>query len=179
MKETERSFLQRIYVIRAAVAVVWAVALVVSGGELGGATTALLIAYPAIDVVASLVDARDNRVAVQWFNAALSTAAVAGLAIASTGDAMNVLRVFGAWALISGLVQLGVGLRRRARLAGQIPMLLSGAISAVAGAGFIAMGMADNPKVTNIAGYAVAGAVFYLISARALRRREPRVVTAA
>jgi uncharacterized membrane protein HdeD (DUF308 family) len=171
MKEKERSFFQRIYTVRAGLALAWALALVLAGSELRGATTALLIAYPAIDVVASLVDARDMRTRVQWLNAAISAAAVAGVAVAAGhDDAQAVLWVFGAWALVSGAVQLGVALVRRRRLAGQLPMILSGGISTIAGVGFLSMASADDPKFTTLAGYATLGAIFYLVSAWGQRR---------
>jgi uncharacterized membrane protein HdeD (DUF308 family) len=170
MKEKERSFLPEIYVVRAGVALAWAVALLVAGGDLGGATTALLIAYPAIDVVASLADARATRLPVQWVNAGLSAAALVAIAVATGHDAAAVLRVFGAWALVSGAIQLAVALQRRRRVPGQWPMMLSGGISVLAGVGFASMASADDPKLTNLAGYATLGAIFYLIAARGRHR---------
>jgi uncharacterized membrane protein HdeD (DUF308 family) len=165
--------LRRIYSVRAGLALAWAFALVLAGGELRGATTALLIAYPAIDVAASLLDARDTHTRVQWLNASIGVAALAGLAVATAHDAAAVLRVFGAWALVSGAVQLGVALARRRTTPGQLPMILSGGISVVAGAAFVAMAGADDPKLTNLAGYATLGAVFYLVSAWGLRSATP------
>ncbi len=170
MKEKERSFLPRIYVIRAGFALAWAVALALAGGDLGGATTALLIAYPAIDVVASLADARATRLPVQWLNAGISAVALIAIAVATGQDTAAVLRVFGAWALVSGAVQLGVALIRRRRVPGQLPMILSGGISVIAGVAFVSMASADDPKVTNLAGYATLGAIFYLVAARGQHR---------
>jgi uncharacterized membrane protein HdeD (DUF308 family) len=77
--------------------------------------------------------------------------------------------VWGAWAVLAGVVQLVVALRRR-RLGGQWAMILSGGISTVAGASFIAMASGDDPSLTSLAGYAVLGGVFFLISAIRLGR---------
>jgi uncharacterized membrane protein HdeD (DUF308 family) len=166
MTEKERSFLRHIYAVRALFALVWAAGLVIAGGELGGATTVLVIAYPAIDVLASLADARATRLPVQWLNAGISAAALIAIAVATGEDTATVLRVFGAWALVSGAVQLAVALNRRRRVPGQLPMILSGAISTLAGIGFVSMASADDPTLTNLAGYATLGAIFYLVAAR-------------
>jgi uncharacterized membrane protein HdeD (DUF308 family) len=77
--------------------------------------------------------------------------------------------VWGAWAVVAGLIQLIVGAGRR-KLGGQWPMILSGGISVLAGLSFIAGASADNPKLTNVAGYAVLGGIFFLVSAIRLGR---------
>jgi hypothetical protein len=58
-------------------------------------------------------------------------------------------------------------------------MILSVAISALAGIGFLSMAASDDPTFTSIAGYATLGAIFYLVSARRLSGepsadRQPR-----
>jgi uncharacterized membrane protein HdeD (DUF308 family) len=65
---------------------------------------------------------------------------------------------------VAGLVQLIVALARR-KMGGQWPMILSGGISVLAGAQFVLSASASNPKLTNVAGYAVLGGIFFLISA--------------
>jgi hypothetical protein len=49
-------------------------------------------------------------------------------------------------------------------------MILSGGISVLAGASFIAMASRDDASLTSLAGYAVLGGVFFLISAIRLGR---------
>jgi hypothetical protein len=49
-------------------------------------------------------------------------------------------------------------------------MILSGGISVLAGAGFIAMAGRPDPSLTTVAGYAVLGGIFFLVSAIRLRR---------
>jgi hypothetical protein len=56
--------------------------------------------------------------------------------------------------------------RNQQALAGrQWPMMLSGGISVVAGAGFILMAGAPNASLINVAGYAALGGIFFLVSA--------------
>jgi hypothetical protein len=49
-------------------------------------------------------------------------------------------------------------------------MIISGAISVLAGSSFIIGASAENPTLTNAAGYAIPGGVFFLISAIRLSR---------
>jgi hypothetical protein len=49
-------------------------------------------------------------------------------------------------------------------------MILSGGFSVLAGVSFIASASGDNPKLTNIAGYATVCGIFFLISALRLGR---------
>ena len=73
------------------------------------------------------------------------------------------------WAVVAGLIQLAVGIDRRA-LGGQWPMMLSGGISALAGTAFFLMASAPDPALGNVAGYAALGGIFFLISALRLGR---------
>jgi hypothetical protein len=50
-------------------------------------------------------------------------------------------------------------------------MILSGGISMLAGLSFVAGASAADPKLTNIAGYAVLGGIFFLVSAIRLGRQ--------
>ena len=70
---------------------------------------------------------------------------------------------------MAGLVQLLVAVSRR-KMGGQWPMIISGGISVLAGGSFIAAASADNPVLTNAVGYAIPGAIFFLISAIRLSR---------
>jgi len=173
----------RIALVRAVAALLWAVALVVAiGGDsfttssgVPTAVAALLSAYPLIDLVASLVESAagsDRSAAVLRIDAALSGVAVAGLAAAAfAGDAGATLAVFGAWAFVSGAIQLGVALSRRRGATRQWPMIVSGALSTVAGLAFAASASGDSAGLGGLAGYAAFGAVLYLVwVARAGRR---------
>ena len=161
---------RRIAILRAAVALVWAGAFVIAAGnadtELAARLALLVTAYPVIDVVASLAEAAQGGQAANRLriNAALSSIAVAGLAIAAFGsDVSAVLAVFGSWAVVSGLIQLFNAIQRRRQGSRQVPMLISGGLSAIAGAGIIASSSADDPSLTGLAGYATLGAVLFLV----------------
>lgn len=79
------------------------------------------------------------------------------------------LRVWGAWAVVSGLIQLFVGVARWS-MGGQWAMILSGGISVLAGGSFIRGASQDDPSLTALAGYATLGGIFFLVSAIRLSR---------
>ena len=167
------STLRRLYFVRSAFAVVWAAVMFTTAEHLGPLAMTLLVLYPLFDVAAAVVDARASRATARptllYANIAISLLAALGLAVAGASGIPAVLRVWGAWAIAAGLVQLSVAVPRR-RLGGQWPMIFSGGLSVVAGASFIAGASADDPVLTNAIGYAIPGAVFFLISAIRLGR---------
>jgi hypothetical protein len=165
--------LRRLYVVRFVFALAWAALLLLGGSELTLGVQLLLALYPAFDVAAAVVDARSARAAGPlkglYANMAVSALAVVGVAVASTSGVADVLRVWGAWAIVSGLVQLLVGLARRS-MGGQWAMILSGGISVLAGASFLRGAAQDDPALTALAGYATLGGIFFLVSAVRLSR---------
>lgn len=167
------SVLPRLYIVRFVFAAAWAVLLLVSGSDLTAGTKVLLFLYPAFDVAAAVVDARSARVGGPvrslYANMAVSAIAAVGVAVASASGTDDVLRVWGAWAVVSGLVQLLVGIARRP-MGGQWAMIASGGISVLAGASFIRSASEADPSLNALAGYAALGGVFFLVSAIRLRR---------
>lgn len=165
--------LRRLYLVRFGFAIAWAVLIVVTGSDINPVSATLLVLYPAFDVAAAVVDLRASRTTRSanglYVNIALSVATAVGLIIAVNSDVPAVLRAWGAWAITAGLVQLVVALSRRG-LGGQLPMILSGGISVLAGGAFVAMASADDPELFNIGGYAAVGGIFFLISALRLHR---------
>ncbi|MFD5040518.1 hypothetical protein ACFWMX_21165 [Streptomyces sp. NPDC058378] len=166
--------LRKLYFLRFAFAAVWAGLLFATADTLGPLSAALLVAYPLFDVACAVVDARSARavggpVRGLYVNIALSTLTAVGLAVAATSGIPAVLRVWGVWAVTAGLVQLVVGAVRR-RLGGQWAMIVSGAISTLAGASFFTQAGADGATLSNLAGYAFLGGVFFLVSALRLKR---------
>jgi uncharacterized membrane protein HdeD (DUF308 family) len=165
--------LRRLYAVRFVFAAAWAVLLLASGSDLTIGTKALLFLYPAFDVAAAVFDARsastDGPVKGLYANIAVSSLAAVGVAVAGASGVADVLRVWGAWAIVSGLVQLLVGLARRP-MGGQWAMMLSGGISVLAGATFVRSAAQQNPSLTALAGYATLGGVFFLVSALRLSR---------
>ena len=100
---------------------------------------------------------------------AVSSITAVGVGIACASGIPAVLRVWGAWAVVAGLVQLFVAVTRR-KMGGQWPMIISGGLSVLAGGSFIASASAADPMLTNAAGYAIPGAIFFLIAALRLGR---------
>jgi len=168
----------RLFLIRGLVAIVWAVVFLTASDSLTTGVGVLLVLYPLIDVVASIIDAREEQGSERQLlelNAGVSVAAALALGIAATGDKGDVLAVFGVWALVTGGVQLVVAIRRRTVLGRQWPLLISGVGSMLWCVFFLINASADNPKLRMVAVYAVGGAVEFLIQAWLLARRQRQV----
>lgn len=166
--------LRNLYYARSGFAIAWAALLALTTTALGPIGIGLLVIYPLFDTAAAVVDFRSAQAArprtALYVNMALSLLTAIGLAVAATSGIPAILRVWGAWAITAGLVQLTVAILRY-RLGGQWPMILSGGISTLAGTTFILQAGGPHPSVTSIAGYAALGGVFFLASAIRLHRR--------
>lgn len=177
-QNTSADGLPKLYLVRFGFAIVWAVLVALTASTLGPVSIALLVVYPLFDVVAAVIDFRtsgtDGPRVLLYVNMALSLLAAAGVAVAAASGIPDVLRVWGAWAITAGLVQLVVAMRRY-RLGGQWAMILSGGISTFAGTGFILMSAGPNASLTGLAGYATLGGIFFLVSALRLRQRASKV----
>ena len=160
--------LRSLYLVRFGFAVVWAALLAATASSLGALSTSLLLLYPLVDLAAAIVDHRASRATrptpLLFLNMGLSLVTAVALALAVTSGLRSVLIVWGAWAITAGIVQLLVGVTRRS-LGGQWPMMLSGAISVIAGTGFILQSSGSSASLVSLAGYATLGGVFFLISA--------------
>lgn len=157
------------YFLRAAVAAAWVAAAFTLGRASPLAAAALLIAYPAWDALANIIDLTRNGGAArnrpQAFNAVVS--GITAITVAAVIGNMNaVLGVFGGWAILAGLLQLLAGVQRWRAVGAQWAMVLSGAQSALAGSFFIsrALGTAV-PSIADIAPYAGFGAFYFAVSA--------------
>jgi uncharacterized membrane protein HdeD (DUF308 family) len=179
MNKSAEQWLKTYYLTRAGFAILWVLAAVKAAPH-SAAAAILLVAYPLWDALANLVDAQrsggfaNNRPQALNVVVSLAVAAAVGLQL---DDMHYVLAVFGAWAILSGLLQLAAGMRRWKAFGAQWAMILSGAQSALAGAVFIFQaGAAAEPTVATIAGYAGFGAFYFLLSglrlaARGMRRK--------
>lgn len=169
--------LRNLYYVRFGFAVVWAGLLIATASTLNPASIVLLLIYPLFDVTAAVTDFRTAGAtrprAPLYINMALSLLTAIGLALAVTSGIPSVLRVWGAWAIAAGIVQLIVAILRY-QLGGQWAMILSGGISTVAGSSFILQASEPNASVTQVAGYATLGGIFFLISAIRLHRRAAK-----
>jgi uncharacterized membrane protein HdeD (DUF308 family) len=168
--------LRNYYLLRAVVAAAWVTAAFTIGGSSWLAGAILLIAYPAWDAAANLGDAARSgglaRNPSQALNVAVSLVTAAAVAVV-IGDMKAVLAVFGAWAILAGLLQLATGVRRWKSYGAQWTMILSGAQSALAGGFFISRSLGSAiPGVADVAPYAAFGAFYFLVSALLLTFRR-------
>jgi hypothetical protein len=167
-RDTSR-WLRSYYFLRAGVSVAWVAAALTVGQAVPPAAPALLVAYPAWDALANVIDARRSGGLAgnpsQALNAAASTVVAVAVAVALGWGLHAVLAVFGVWAILSGLLQLATGLRRW-QAGAQWAMALSGAQSTLAGTHFIVKANgAATPGIADIAPYAAFGAFYFLVSA--------------
>ena len=171
--------LKRYYFLRAGVAAIWVAAAFTVGAANPLAAAILLVLYPAWDAFANARDAHANgglrANGSQALNLAVSAATSLAVLVALRNGMHAVLAVFGAWAILAGLLQLTTGVRRWRAYGAQWAMILSGAQSALAGGFFIkqATGPAT-PSITTIAPYAAFGAVYFLVAAIALVIKQRR-----
>lgn len=161
--------LRNYYFLRAVVAAIWVAAAFTIGATSAAIGAALLIAYPAWDAVANLIDATRNgglaRNRTQAFNMVVSTLTAVAVAV-MIGNLHAVLAIFGLWAIFAGLLQLATGVRRWRTYGAQWAMILSGAQSALAGGFFIKQSLGSaTPGITDVAPYAAFGAFYFLVSA--------------
>ena len=164
--------LRRLYLVRFGFALVWAILLFLTASNGSPLTAVLLVLYPVFDVAAAVVDVRAQRGGASRTLVAtitVSTLAAVGLAVALTSGIPAALRVWGAWAIVAGVLQLVVAVGRR-RLGGQWAMVVSGALSVVAGTAFVVQSFARGASLVTVAGYALLGGVFFLVSALRLGR---------
>lgn len=166
--ETARS-LRKLYFLRAGFSIIWVILVAALAKTNATVATVLFIVYPAWDVIATYFDIQATPSAVnktpQYTNAVISIVTTIAVILALQKGIPEALIVFGAWAILTGLIQLLLGLRRRKQLGGQWPMIISGGQSMLAGISFIAMAHAPNQGITTLAGYAAFGAFYFLLTA--------------
>ncbi|MFI5695110.1 hypothetical protein ACIA58_24865 [Kribbella sp. NPDC051586] len=160
--------LRTLYFVRFGFAVVWAILTIAIARTINPGTVVLLLIYPLFDLAAAVIDFRSSGTTRArtplYVNMALSLLTAIGLAVAVASGIPSVLRVWGAWAITAGIVQLIVAIQRY-RLGGQWAMILSGGISVLAGSSFILMAGGAKASLTTVGGYALLGGVFFGISA--------------
>lgn len=172
-RSAQESWLQRYYFVRAGFSALWVVAALTIGKGSALASAILLVGYPAWDALLNFMDSKRSgglaKNGTQLFNF-LASLAVALALVVALPDMHRVLGVFGSWAIVSGLLQLGTALRRWKAYGAQWAMVLSGGQSALAGAFFISQAqMPATPSIATVAGYAGFGAFYFLVSALSLR----------
>ncbi|MBW7968091.1 DUF308 domain-containing protein [Bradyrhizobium sp. BR 10289] len=163
-------WLKQYYFIRAAFSVAWVVAALAAGASSAAIAGALLVLYPAWDAAANFVDASRsgglNQNRTQALNVIVSLVTTIAVLIALQTSMNAVLGVFGTWAIMSGLLQLGTAIRRWKSFGAQWAMVLSGGQSALAGGFFVFQATTPmSPTIATVTGYAAVGAVYFLVSA--------------
>ena len=177
----ERASLMRLYLTRGVLALVWAALFAGAHQTLDAIAIALLVIYPVIDAVSSLIDYRavlvESERGIAAFNGVLSSMAAIALGVAATSGVVPALAVFGLWAMVSGAAQLLLGLRRRGQELGkQWPMLLAGGLSFLVGISYAIQAAGPKPSLDVLSVYATGGGIFFLVQAGllSLRTRQRR-----
>ena len=166
----QERWLRFYYFARAAFSALWVAAAFTLGQRTESIAAVLLIVYPAWDALANYADGSRSgglaRNRTQAINVIVSLLTAAAVAVALRMSMNAVLGVFGVWAILSGLLQLGTAVRRWSSHGAQWAMILSGGQSALAGGLFIVQArMPPPPSITAVAGYAAVGAIYFLASA--------------
>lgn len=162
-------WLRTYYFTRAAVSIAWVGLSFALGKNNPAIAAVLLVAYPAWDALANYLDARKSgglgANGSQALNIAISVATTLAVVVALNISLAAAFVVFGAWATLSGVMQLATGIRRWKQAGGQWVQILSGGQSALVGIFFARMAWGDAPlEITPIAGYAALGAFYFLLS---------------
>src|SRR6202012_4873429 len=176
--ESVRS-LRNLYFVRTVFQAIWAAAVLSTARTQPHLASVLLIAYPLWDVACTLYDLMASRpTGSAWtspvINALLGSAAALGMALTVFSKPAYSIVIFGAWALGAGLLQLVAGLIRRKQLGGQWAMILSGAQSTAAGIAFVLGGLSGKFHTKDLGGYAIFGAVYFMIGGILLSRKLSR-----
>ncbi|KAI0415154.1 hypothetical protein F5X98DRAFT_347632 [Xylaria grammica] len=180
---TQERWLKKYYFARVAFSAVWVTAAFSFGDNYPLAAAILLVIYPLWDAAAVLVDAQHSGGLAanhpHAINLLVSLATTVLVLIAVIISMHWVFFVYGAWAILSGLMQLGSAVRRWKTAGAQWAQILSGGQSALAGGFFIFQATQSmDPSIKGIAGYAAFGAFYFLVSAlwltvKGLRAQKP------
>jgi hypothetical protein len=173
--ESARS-LRNLYFVRTVFQLIWAASVLSTALTQPLIASILLIAYPLWDVACTLYDLTASRPTgsartSQIVNALLGTATALGIALTVFSKPAYSIAIFGVWALGAGLLQLVAGLIRRKQLGGQWAMILSGVQSTAAGVAFVLGGLSGKLHAKDMGGYAIFGAVYFLIGGILLTRK--------
>jgi len=174
--------LLRLYLARGLLAVIWAVVFAEVHDTLGALAITLLVVYPLIDALSSLIDygvmpSQAER-SITAFNAVLSAIAAIAVGVAGIYGVASTLAVFGVWAVIAGAAQFVLGLRRRGiELGKQWPMLVAGGLSFLVGISYGIQAAGNEPSLAVLSIYAAGGGAFFISQAGLLawRSRQQRL----
>lgn len=173
--------LRTLYFTRAGFSVIWVISLIVSLKSNPALANVLFIIYPLWDAVATWFDIKANppeaNKTPQFVNLAISILTTIAIAVALQSGVPAAMMVVGAWATITGIIQLTLGLKRRKIFGGQWPMMLSGGQSILAGGVFIAMAHDPAHGISSLAGYSLFGAFYFLLAAIRLSKNAKGIAS--
>jgi hypothetical protein len=168
--------LRNLYFTRTAVQILWAAVVIATASTSPMLGATLLILYPLWDVACTLWDlktsAGSSAATMQYVNVAAGALTALGIGLTVYAHPQYAVAIFGVWAGVAGLLQLVVGIVRRQRLGGQWAMILSGLQSLGAGVAFTLGGLSGKFHIKDLGGYAVFGAVYFLIAGILLSRKR-------
>jgi hypothetical protein len=174
------NWLKHYYAVRALFSTLWVALAFTVGRSQAAIAVSLVVAYPLWDCLANYADASRNgglrANPTQLLNMIVSAVVTLGIVAALPHGYHPVIAVIGAWAALSGILQLSTAVRRWRSAAAQWPMILSGAQSTLAGAFFVkqAADASITLSVADVAPYAAFGALYFAISAVVLLLRGRR-----
>lgn len=174
--------LRKLYFTRTIFQVLWAAGSIMATATAEPAIAAVLvILYPLWDVACTVYDLKTSALEgsarrSQIVNVLLGSAAAIGITFTAFEHSAYAIEIFGAWALVAGLLQLAAGLIRRKQLGGQWAMILSGLQSMAAGAAFGLGGLQGKFHLKDLGGYAIFGAFYFLIGGILLSRKLSRAI---
>lgn len=177
--ETAKS-LRTLYFVRAAFSIIWVILVAMFAKTSFSIASALLIIYPAWDVIGTIFDIRANSKSTsktpQYVNAAISVITTVAVGLALQKGVPEALIVFGVWAILTGAIQLTLAIKRRKLLGGQWPMIISGGQSIIGGTSFILLAHDPTMGIASLAGYAAFGAFYYILAAIRLGKTANQIV---
>jgi len=161
--------LRTLYFTRAAFSIVWILMVTTLANKNASVAMILFIIYPAWDVIATFFDIKSNSPSAnktpQYVNVAIGVITTIAVSIALQKGIAEALVIFSAWAILTGLIQLILGLHRRKQLDGQWPMIISGGQSMLAGVSIFLKAHTPGTGVNTLGGYAAFGAFYFLLAA--------------
>ena len=176
--------LRNLYFVRTAFQVAWAASVITTAMKQPKIAAVLFLLYPLWDVACTVYDLNTSSQSgsartSQLINALLGVGAAIGIGVTVVHQPIYSVAVFGVWAFGAGLIQLVLGLIRRRQLGGgQWAMILSGAQSIIAGVAFFLGGLWDKRHIKDVGGYAIFGAIYFLIGGILLTRKLSQPLSA-
>ncbi len=175
--------LRNLYFVRTAFQVMWAAGVITTAIKQPQIAAVLFLLYPLWDVACTVYDLNTSSKSgsartSQIINVVLGMGAAIGIGFTAFHQPIYSVAIFGVWAFGAGLLQLVLGLIRRKQLGGgQWAMILSGAQSMIAGIAFLLGGLYDKRHIQDVGGYAIFGALYFLIGGVLLTRKLSKLST--